>query len=733
MKKFFALMLVVAMLSVAGIASATSLTANSTSVTVERGQSATVTLTGTASHNGTLAYTILYGPSWATVSGSGTSGTLTLAPASTLSATNTSVTVQVTETFSGPEAGHAGSATETANVTIAVSVTAPIDAGDKVDGGGSKAAETTTETVTKVVTQTVTAVKVIRIDVAAIVTPAQVVTRSAQQTVVVNTVSTLAQALRAIFAPIPVTGDVLVNDNNNITVVESVNYDPSGSAAANEENLRRAAARLKQKIGNNTKRAIGVVPPIKAAQSGLQPFDLPKFDKAFYNKKPGLDMGKRTSVTAGSYSFFASATDGGNEAIFLDSTGTQVEVVPDGTGSGDAGVLTAVAYVEAGAEYEPIITTEVTAAEEASFDADTGSQTVASVDVAETKVETVTVNSTATFSPVVDDVVVASISSLYGKSLDTLPTRTASTTTTWAASDAERSYMAANNLIYVCALPVLENVPDGAYVAKIVFDTTPPASADKVGIPAFYPAGVAEGGAAKAVVYTESEGNFTAISDGSVIKNGLAAYLVFEVANGAVVAASEFEAAAVTISKPALVVEATESGHEPTPTPVTSGDQVLDALKARGFVNASGTILDAGFAKKPAFNATTTSAEVELNFDVVSWEITVQGYSGIVKTVAASDVASITGQTSRKATITLTPSEIAQRDTGRTVTLSVLPTVSGDRAKTSVKRDVGTVFGTKSGSAPLDYGVGSSSGGCSAGSAVLALAVLGAFIAARKK
>jgi|GEM_PF-5022835 len=274
MKKFFALMLVVAMLSVAGIASATSLTANSTSVTVERGQSATVTLTGTASHNGTLAYTILYGPSWATVSGSGTSGTLTLAPASTLSATNTSVTVQVTETFSGPEAGHAGSATETANVTIAVSVTAPIDAGDKVDGGGSKAAETTTETVTRVVTQTVTAVKVIGIDVAAILTPAQVVKRSAQQTVVEATVSTLAQALRAIVALIPLTGNVIVNDNNNIRVIESVNYDASGSAEANKKNLEKAAARLKQKSGNNTKRAIGVLPPIKAAQSGLQPFDL---------------------------------------------------------------------------------------------------------------------------------------------------------------------------------------------------------------------------------------------------------------------------------------------------------------------------------------------------------------------------------------------------------------------------------------------------------------------------
>gem|GEM_PF-4159896 len=455
--------------------------------------------------------------------------------------------------------------------------------------------------------------------------------------------------------------------------------------------------------------------------------------KALHGKKLGFEMNKGAYIATSpiSSSFFAADTTGGNEAVFLDSTGTQVDVIPDGTGSADAGVLTAIVYVEEGAEYEPIITTEVTAAEEASFDADTGSETVASVEVAETKVETVQVSKTATFDPIVDDAVVVSISSLYGKSLDTLPYTAASTKATWAADATEKSYMAANNLIYVCALPVLENVADGAYVAKITFDTTPPASADKVGIPAFYPAGVAEGGAAKAVVYTESDGNFTAISDGKVIKNGLAAYLVFEVSNGAVVAASEFEAAAVTISKPALVVEATEAGHEGGGT--TTADDVIEALVSKGYVNASGTILDAGFAKKPAFNATTTSAEVELNFDVVSWEITVQGYSGIVKTVAASDVASITGQTSRKATITLTPSEIAQRDTGRTVTLSVLPTVSGDRAKTSVKRDVGTVFGTKSGSAPLDYGVGSSSGGCSAGSAVLALAVLGAFIASRKK
>ena len=163
--------------------------------------------------------------------------------------------------------------------------------------------------------------------------------------------------------------------------------------------------------------------------------------------------------------------------------------------------------------------------------------------------------------------------------------------------------------------------------------------------------------------------------------------------------------------------------------------------KYASYINAtSKTILDAGFANKPAFSSTVTSGSIRLNFPVAvsSWKVTLTGYeSEPITPSSTTSIGSMTGVTSRDARITFVPANIAagvsSSALARTVTLSVIP-VSGDvQAKSAVTATLGTITGTKEGAAPGDFGIGSSSSGCSAGSAALALAVLGVFIATRKK
>ncbi|MBQ6972682.1 MAG: hypothetical protein IJP86_10060 [Synergistaceae bacterium] len=257
----------------------------------------------------------------------------------------------------------------------------------------------------------------------------------------------------------------------------------------------------------------------------------------------------------------AADAEGGNQAVFLDSTGKQTDVVPDGTGDAEAGVVTAVAYVEAGTAYYPLIYTEVSAAEEEEFNAATGT-----TDVEVEVEEEVTVKATATFNPAVDEGVIDAIEAVYGKSIDREGLYTAAGEG-WAATDEEKAYMSGNSLAFVCSLPQLGGLADGSYIAKITFDNTP--GLDVVGAPRFYPDGVnATGAATSAKIYTYASGSATEVTASnakSIVENGRTAYLVFEVANDAV-ATADFDAAAATLSKPAIVVSNTSS---PSPGPTS--------------------------------------------------------------------------------------------------------------------------------------------------------------------
>lgn len=546
MKKLFALFMVVAMLSVAGTAMATSITADSTSVTLQRGNSTTVSVTGTASHGGTLAYSLVYSAGttseWASISGT----TVTLTAPSTASAGFYTVIVRVTETYTdgSDSVGHGTPVpqTDTADVQITVNVTVPVTPNQ---GGGSSGANSETATIVVVTTETVAAVSVPRATSVVIVTVANIVRPSTNSTTITTNAGTYGSRLGG-------GTSTTVLDKSNSNAVEFSASNKTGQALVNEK-----AANLKKANKGNNARLGPTLPDIVAKVSGLLGFDL-NYGANFYGAKPGF-IANATGANVGG-SFFASA---GEDAIFLDSTGAETQVVPGG-GYGNAGaepgVVTAVVYVESGIRYEPVTYAEIPAEKLAAFDEATGT-TEQSVELETITTITETVNSTSTFSPVVaDERVRDAVTAAYGKTVSELPYTTASTTKTWSASTEETSYMTANNLVFVSSLPVLENIPDGTYIAAITFDNTP--SRAVVGAPKFYPNGVsATGAATSAKIYTYANGSATEVTASnakSVITNGRAAYLVFEVANSAV-ATADFEASAVTLNKPAIAVVNTAS------------------------------------------------------------------------------------------------------------------------------------------------------------------------------
>ena len=122
MKKYLALMAAVLVAVFAGSAYATSLTPSTSTVTVTAGEAASATVTGTATYAGdAMEYAKVSGPDWATLSGT----TVLINPGATVAAGNYTVTIRVTEVFDPAVAGHGVSGTDTAETSIAITVNAP--------------------------------------------------------------------------------------------------------------------------------------------------------------------------------------------------------------------------------------------------------------------------------------------------------------------------------------------------------------------------------------------------------------------------------------------------------------------------------------------------------------------------------------------------------------------------------------------------------------------------------
>ena len=418
--------------------------------------------------------------------------------------------------------------------------------------GNEGKGNSTTPSVVPVVTQTEVAVRVINVALAATPTFAQTQASAAVVEAVTQVVELVKTALASLFSGVNMT-NVQVQTGDNIEQAASNNYVAGDDAG----NLAKAQAKLQRAGLIEGQKAIGVLPPVKAKATGFQPLPLPKFPTALYGKAPRIDMGKGGTVGAS----FTAAAAGDNKVVFLDSKNEQATVIPgeNNANGAEPGVLTAVAYVEAGETYEPIILTDVSAAEESNLGVQT--QTVAVSE--ETQART-----TSCFSPVVNESVRDAISTKVGDTLVQLPLLAAASD--WTLTSEANVYMLAEDLIEVVHLPELVDIADNnageSYIASVWFSRTP--GTDNVGVPQFYTNGVeGESGLVKGTLYKYVLGEvveITAANAKDEIRQGNSAdpdaYLVFKVASSKVTT-SEFGAATMNISKPSIVVEATNDEH----------------------------------------------------------------------------------------------------------------------------------------------------------------------------
>ncbi|MBQ7593488.1 MAG: hypothetical protein IJU48_03925 [Synergistaceae bacterium] len=118
----------------------------------------------------------------------------------------------------------------------------------------------------------------------------------------------------------------------------------------------QTAARMQQASGG-TRQAIGSMPSFGATQTGPMAMILPTFNPVYYGMKLFLNLFGRGKLGGGSVSSAATGTVTGDDsdAVFLNSNGEIITTVPDGSNGEVAGQVTAVAYVEAGEEYDPIL------------------------------------------------------------------------------------------------------------------------------------------------------------------------------------------------------------------------------------------------------------------------------------------------------------------------------------------------------------------------------------------
>lgn len=581
MKKFFALMLVAAMLSAASAAMAASpsITVSPSTVSVAAAGSATATLTATAGHNGQFgAYTVT-GVDWAVVLGN----TVTFAPDASVTPGSYTATVTVTETYTDGPAGHGAIATETATATIPVTVT-------KANAGtytvtkivetvttvtksvtviskaaqGSTVVQTFTETV-RTVAQTITTAVLTKVEG---YTP-QLVSYWSQQTATIETArSTTVAAIEsnpttraAIFPGLPAAAVVTPRSNTSLVAATS-----SVSTTTTVEVKLAAATDALAGAG----KALSAQEAVRATESGTYSF-VKTFGKALYGTKINGHRG-RQSRTSASGSFAAAAVD--NEGVaFINSKGEKTDVIPGDENSADVmpGYVTMLVVMDAGEVYEPVIYATETdlAANNISVDA-----TPVSVDiqqVSETTVtEVVTVdesgNTTVTEIEEAPSAAVTAMKAVMGDNLVMVPADKYMDVAqaTIATDDTEAAYQ---NLHVAARTSGFNNLDPGTYYTPITFQQLASGRAIKSGATfTFYPDGVTDGTTSYVRVF-DSTGAEVTNPASMVASAGTKGYMAFAIdADGVRDADGDS-----SLANPTLTLEMTESGGD-TPTPVDPGE-----------------------------------------------------------------------------------------------------------------------------------------------------------------
>lgn len=733
MKKFLALLVTVAMLLVAGSAMAAdpTLTLSPTTATVQAGGTAqTVTATATAGHpGGVMGAVAVSGADWVTVSGT----TITVAPDKSVRAGSYPVTVTAIETYTDSAAGHASTRTATATATLNVTVT-QASAGTTVivkvvevvtevtrsvtviSQVAQRAAvvQTFTETV-RTVSQTVTVAVLTQVEgydnALATVWQAKSETIERETTAAISVIATNPTRRAQVFPGLPAAAVVTPQPSTALVAATS----STTTTMTVTEKLAVATDAL-----GGAGKALSAQEAVKATVSGTYSFNK-TFGKTLWKTKIGGHKGQRTKVKAGSFSAAAADSEG---VAFVNSKGDVVTEIP-GDESADVmpGFVTMLVVMDAGETYEPVVYATETDLAANGVSVDRAPTTVTYNEVTEEEKEVVVTvdengNVTETVVEEASADVVSKITTAMGGSAVMVPT-SALENVTEATVTVDDSAAATDSVHVAARMPAFKNLSNGTYYFPITFKPL------GVGVTAgnafeFYPDGYSAGTTAFAMVFDDKGNEIT--NPASVLaatSSDVKGYVAFEIVGGGIRVAD----ADNTLANPMLGVAITPVTPTPTPTP-TSDDAVLADLVTKGYINSSRTILDAGFdGGKPSLSDYTAKT-IRLNFDVdpTSWTIAVAG-NGSIK---ASAIGTITNATARQATVQLTKSQITAGT--HAVTLTVLPVSGTTKAANTVSASLGNVEGN-----PGLVGVGSSSGGCSAGSAVLALALLGTFIASRKK
>ncbi|MBQ6002613.1 MAG: hypothetical protein IJL18_07165 [Synergistaceae bacterium] len=733
MKKFFALMVTVAMLLVAGSAMAAdpTISLSQTTLSIQAGGTAqTVTATTTAGHpGGVMGAVAVSGADWVTVSGT----TITVAPDKTVTPRSYPVTVTAVETYTDNAAGHSSTATATATATLNVTVT-QASAGTTVivkvvevvtevtksvtviSQVAQRAAvvQTFTETV-RTVSQTVTVAVLTQVEgydnALATVWQAKSETIERETTAAISVIATNPTRRAQVFPGLPAAAVVTPQPSTALVAATST----TTTTMTVTQKLAVATASL-----GGAGKALSAQEAVKATVSGTYSFNK-TFGKTLWKTKIGGHKGQRTKVKAGSFSAAAADSEG---VAFVNSKGDVVTEIP-GDESADVmpGFVTMLVVMNAGETYEPVVYATETDLAANGVSVDRAPTTVTYNEVTEEEKEVVVTvdengNVTETVVEEASADVVSKITTAMGGSAVMVPT-SAIENVTEATITVDDSAAATDSVHVAARMPAFKNLSNGTYYFPITFKPL------GVGVTAgnafeFYPDGYSAGTTAFAMVFDDKGNEIT--NPASVLaatSSDVKGYVAFEIVGGGIRVAD----ADNTLANPMLGVAITPVTPTPTPTP-TSDDAVLADLVTKGYINSSRTILDAGFdGGKPSLSDYTAKT-IKLNFDVdpTSWTIAVAG-NGSIK---ASAIGTITNATARQATVQLTKSQITAGT--HAVTLTVLPVSGTTKAGNTVSASLGNVEGN-----PGLVGVGSSSGGCSAGSAVLALALLGTFIASRKK
>ena len=750
MKKFFALMLSVAMLLVAGSAMAASpvVTVSATSLTVKAGTSTQLTVSATAGNTGgTLGALKVSGASWATLSGN----TLTLAPAATVAEGQYNIAVGVIETYTTSGAGGHGSVAMTASdrAVIAVSVL-PADATGTVvvtkvtevvttvtksvtiisSAARESAVVETFEEVTRTVTETITTTVLEKVKgftaslISVWTAPAKVAAVETKKNAVTSTLSNTAGRANVFqYSKVPASAS-----EESFKPKENNLLQPATSSVSSDATPEEKLAAATSALSGNDKKALSAGDAVKPTESGT--FTFPKtFGKDLFGTKIGGSRNRqnRSRVNAGSFTAAAAADDEEGVA-FVNSSGDIVDTIPDDSDPDNImpGFVNMLVVMEANEVYEPVVyaTTAALASNDISVDSRPVEVTVVDTVVEETKEVVVDVNADGSVSEETvvekaDSTTESSIAAAMGANTVTMVP--ADSYGAKVSDDAllQEAAVAISNDLHIAATlgRPFENLGTGTYYYVISFDALPSARTLASGATfEFYPDGLAEGTTAYAMIFDE-KGNEVTTPSSIFGKTGIVA---FEINSDSGIRTSNFDN---TLANPTVAIKMNPIGGGGD----ESGDVEISRLRTAGYINASNVLQSAAYLNNtvPTFATSgdnwVMTVALKADFPVDSWNATCGGTA----LTASAITGTITKLSDTSARVSISKSSLTTKSP---VVLTMHPAnaAAGNNVTASG-------WNVSPDDTSYDYGVGSSSSGCSAGSSVLALALLGAFIAARKK